>query len=85
MLDLLFPPYDEGYGRECTYYDEMRTSAKEEEDDSDHDCGNDGGITVDSGRQWPLVALVPIDRPDNFNCLGRSYGCLGSDQTNDCT
>jgi cysteamine dioxygenase len=65
MLDVLFPPYDEDDGRECMYY-ESRAIAKEE----------DGG---DDERRRTLVELVPVDRPDDFNCLGGSYGRFGSD------
>ncbi len=40
-------------------------SAEEEKDDGDDDC-------VDGRWQWPLVVLVRIDQPDDFNCLGGS-------------
>ena len=66
VLDVLFPPYDEDDGRDCTYY-ERRAIAEED----------DGG---DGERRRTLVALVPIDRPDDFDCLGGSYGCFGSDR-----
>ena len=65
VLDVLFPPYDEDDGRDCTYY-ERRAIAEED----------DGG---DGERRRTLVALVPVDQPDDFNCLGGSYGCFGSD------
>jgi hypothetical protein len=65
VLDVLFPPYDEDDGRDCTYY-ERRAIAEED----------DGG---DGERRRTLVALVPVDRPDDFDCLGGSYGCIGSD------
>ncbi len=43
-------------------YYKKRVRAKEEEEDADNDC-------IDGRQQWLLVALVPINQPDNFNCL----------------
>ncbi len=71
VLDVMFPPYNKGNDRECIYY-KRRASAEKEEDNGNYDRGN--------GRQrWPLVALMHIDQPDDFNCLGRSYSCFGLD------
>jgi hypothetical protein len=48
VLDVLFPLYDKGNGRECTYY-KSRVSAEEEEDNGDDDHSN-------GGQDVPLLA-----------------------------
>jgi hypothetical protein len=58
VLDVLFSPYNKENGREFTY-NQRRVIAKDE----------DGG---NGKRRWPLIALVPIDQPDDFDCLGLS-------------
>ncbi len=70
VLGVLFAPYNEEDGRECTYYER---SAIAEEDD-----GGDG--------EWrrPLITLVPVNQPDDFDCLGGSYGCFCSDRGINC-
>ena len=75
-MSLVSIPYNEDNGMECTYY-ERRASAMEVEDIGGGNHGN-------SGWQRPLVVLVPIDKPDNFNCLGGSYSCFGLDRRNNC-
>jgi hypothetical protein len=65
VLGVLFTPYNEEDGRECTYY-KRRAITKE-------DNGGNG--------EWrrSLVTLVPVNQPDDINCLGGSYGCFCSD------
>ena len=70
VLDILFPPYNKDNGRECTYY-KRRVVAKED------NSGN-------SKKRWTLVALVPIEWLDDFDCLGGLYGCFSSDRQIDC-
>jgi hypothetical protein len=71
VLDVLFPPYDDDDDdRGCTYYE--RGGNAEDDNDANID-GND----IDGKRRRPLVALSPIDQPDDFNCLGGSYGRFG--------
>jgi hypothetical protein len=65
VLDVLFAPYNEDNCRECTNYE--RRAITEEDGKGD------------GKRQRPLVMLVPANWPDNFDCLGGSYGCFCSD------
>ncbi len=78
VLDMLFPPYNEGNGRECTYYKRRQVPGRR------RTRATTIVATVDGGQRWTLVALKLIDQPDDFNCLGRSYRCFGLDQRNNC-
>jgi hypothetical protein len=73
VLGVLFPPYNKGSSRECTHY-KRRVSTEEEEVMTTTIMA-----TGDSRWQWPLFAPMPINQPDNFNCLGRSYNYFGLD------
>jgi hypothetical protein len=76
VLDVLFPPYgDDDDG--CTYY-EMRESGGAEDDDGDGAAAEEDDERRRRRRRPPLVLLSPIDQPDEFNCLGGSYGRFGS-------
>ncbi len=53
VLDVLFPPYNKGNSRVCTYY-KRRAGTEEEEYNGDDDH-------IDGGWGRPLVVLMPID------------------------
>jgi hypothetical protein len=55
VLDVLFPLYDEGNNRECTYY---KSRASEEEDDSDYNCGDGGRRTRPLLRSRPSISQM---------------------------
>ncbi len=86
VLDVLFPPYDDdGNDGGCTYYETKvagdTEEEEEEEEDDDAAAANDINGSYERQkpllRRPPLILLSPIDQPDDFDCLGGSYGRFG--------
>ncbi len=88
VLDVLFPPYyDDDYDGGCMYYETKvaRDTEEEEEEEEEDDDGAAAANDINGCnerqkpllRRPPLILLSPIDQPDDFDCLGGSYGRFG--------
>lgn len=58
VLDILFPPYDDGDGRDCTFYE----------------ATEDMSASENRERKDQEFRLTPIKQPDHFHCLSGAYG-----------
>lgn len=68
VLDILLPPYDSDDDRDCTFYE---TNIEDEKYGISHDID---GVE----QQVKSYTLTSISQPEDFHCLGGSYGRFGT-------
>ena len=69
VLDLLLPPYSDDDDRDCTFYKTCETV-----DDKNHRTH----YPEQQQEEVESYTLTPIDQPEDFHCLGGSYGRFGN-------
>jgi len=69
VLDVLLPPYDEDDDRDCTFY---------KANDEEGNCGPTRATRDAQDAHPSSLMLMAMDQPEDFHCLGGSYGRFGT-------